>query len=220
MRQDVFGDALVAARASLSLGYQSAGSNFKDAKLFQPYSITSTGLLIHDAAASATNAGAVAFFTELANRGVIDSTNWTGGTYKTILSVSSGSGVVYAMVACTAGGAETTTFEVTVDGALQEVTVTNASGERALLVFGLGYTAATYTTAAYWSASLGTLNANKDTYTSAGGVLPHPAFLGMNGTPGLQYNKSILIRMKHSVDITNSTATAYSGVMYRAGIAS
>lgn len=198
-----------------------AGPHFSDPRFMTAYSVLASGLNIFDVSAAATASSVVAHFTELTTRGVIDTTNWTAGTYKTLLSVSSGSGVIAAIVACTAGGAQTTTFEITIDGVLREITITNASGERALLVCGgLSYTSQTYTTAAHAFSSTGSLDAGTKSYIiSTGAAMPEWGGISREGVPLLRYTTSLLIRAKHSATITNSTSTAYSGVMYRAGIA-
>lgn len=168
---------------------------------------------------SSTTGGAsnlVAFFTELATVGFQETTNWTADTYKTLLSVSSGKGLVSALIGPTAGGAETTTFEITVDGILTEIAVSVASGERAALT--VGFMQDDYSTG--YRQLGGGLNAGKTTVQSSTTIIymiGHHT-LAAHGVSQLLFERSLLIRAKHSANITNSTATAYSGGIYRLGL--
>ena len=200
---------------------RTSGPHFDDPKLFLPQAVAVGSISTQDAASSNADASTTAFFTEMATRWAQDTTNWTANTYKTILSVSGASGLVAGLVGCTAGGAETTTFEITRDGVLSELTVTVASGERAILSSGTGLvTHFTNAATSNWVASLGALNAGKTTIgTRAGQFVPPWSWLQLIGTPCLRFRSSLLVRAKHSASITNSTATAYSAVMYRLGIA-
>ena len=210
----------MATKASLLLG-NGGGIHFKEPWLLQPYMPPATTLEIFGAGDSAELSSTTAFFTELARRGLQDTTNWTAGTYKTILNVSSGKGLVAAYVGCTAGGAETHTVEFTVDGVLTEIAVaTLASGERAFLTCGYG-DLIEYTTADAWLFGHDeALEADKATFSTLSQLTSKvlPWRVVNRGIPCLRFNQSLLIRAKHSVDITNATATAYSGVMYRLGL--
>lgn len=205
---------------SSSLFSSSGGIHFKDPWLFMPYMGVSTSFRALDASDTDNSFATTAAFTEMARRGLQDTTNWTGNTYKTLLSVSSGKGLVAAIIGCTAGGAETTTFEITVDGVLTEIAVgTLASGERAALLAHGAPVAADYTTSAiFLRPTAETLEADKATFGALPTESPIPPWRWMTGVPCLRFNTSLLIRAKHSVDITNSTATAYSAVMYRLGL--
>lgn len=199
------------------------GNHFTDLWLMQPSTCLAANMAFFDSSPTSRISSIVAFFTGLASYGVIDSTNWTANTFKTIYS-HTGSGLIFALVGPTAGGAETTTFEVTIDsGAAQLLTVTNANAERALLTahgIAEGAGNADFTTAGKWvSPADAGLDAGTLTTLQTGVfVIPSMRFTMALGVPLLRYNTSCLIRMKHSTSITNSTATAYSGVMVRKGI--
>lgn len=184
--------------------------------MFLPYCAAATSLTNNDAAVGTNDGTTTAFFTEMANRGLQNQTNWTAATYKTLLSVT-GAGLVYCVIGCTAGGAENTTFEFTVDGVLTTVLVTGlASGERAALLPGTE-TSTFYTTAGQnTQPGVEALDADKATFGAikVGIYIPYWGVVS-RGIPMLKFNQSLLIRAKHSANITNSTATAYSAVMYR-----
>jgi hypothetical protein len=196
------------------------GIHFKEPWLLKPYTAVATNFQAYEST-TARASSAAAFFTELANRGVQDQTNWTSDTYKTILNVSSGKGLVAAYIGPTAGGASTHTVEFTVDGVLTEVTIPDlASGERGLLLACPPMAGTTFTTAEVAMQPNGeVLDSNKRVFGAIPGT-PFLApwwFLGAFGVPLLRFNQSLLIRAKHSASITNSTATAYSGVQYTLG---
>ncbi len=212
---------VVAASASAATANNSTGIHFTDAWVMQPISLPAANIHLYDLAGSDQASNVVAFFTGLAGYGVIDSTNWTANTFKTIFT-HTGRGLVSAMFACTAGGAETSVFEITIDGGTaQTITVTNASGERAALsASGLLRPADFTTSASAVTGFITGLAADGATFNGASDLyVPPLRLLPALGTPLLRYNTACLIRMKHSVNITNSTATAYSGVMVRKGIA-
>ena len=166
------------------------------------------------------------FFTEMARRGLQEQTNWASNTYKTLLSVSSGAGLVAAIVGPTAGGAETTTFEVTVDGVVSTLVVAGlASGSRAVLTAAMVAAKDPYNDgfaeAGMILAGGEALDANKQVFTAtptAASILLPWAAIQLTAVPCLRFSKSLLIRAKHSASITNSTATAYSAVQYRLGL--
>ncbi len=208
----------MSVRASAKFG-GSGGVHFKEPWLLLPRTQDAGDYAIIDKAAAATASDAVAYFTELANRGAIDSTNWTANTYKTLINLS-GSGLVSHIIGPTSAGADITTFEITVDGTLKELPVLTASGQRAMVGVGLNMTTL-FTTAAIYVQSMGDLNAAKTIIgdTPANGrYMPPWDFMTMMGTPTLRFNTSLLIRAKHAASITNSTATAYSGAQYRMGL--
>jgi len=204
------------ARTS-SLG--GGGIHFKEPWELLPHTRGAANIFDWDKATSGVTSATVAFFTELALRGATDTTNWAANTYKTIVNLS-GKGLCAGYIGCTAGGAETHTIEITVDGRLFELPIVNASGERAMLMAS-PVRSDFFTTAAANGYSTGDLNAAKTVIgTSAGSfVVPTWAAITGLGTPCLKFNTSLLIRAKHSAIITNSTATAYSGVIYRMGLA-
>jgi len=203
------------------------GVHFKDPWLFQPITAVDTSLEVRDSGGTIRDGSSTAFFTEMARRGLQDTTNWTANTYKTLLSVASGKGLVAGLIGGTAGGAETTTFEFTVDGVLTEIAVAGlASGERAVLT-GSGlqpapYYLGTVASTDEWPFPGGeALDTDKATFTGTMGITsyvpPWRVFM-FNNIPCLKFNQSLLIRAKHSANITNATATAYSAIMYRLGL--
>ncbi len=199
------------------------GVHFKDAWLMEPHTNLATNLKMYDGS-SLRIANTTAFFTGFAHFGIQDNTDWSANTFKTIYS-HTGTGIVYGMTACTAGGAETTTFEITIDGVLKTLTVTNAIGERAsLLIGGVAETGSDeFTAAPAYQLTLSALDSSTLTTFADGGnvqIMMPLRWMGMVGLPALRYDISCLIRMKHSVSITNSTATSFSGVLVRKGIAS
>lgn len=198
--------------------------HFKDPWLFMPYTPVAASLEVADSAAVQQDSSTTAFFTEMARRGLQDTTNWTADTYKTLLTVSSGKGTVAALVGPTAGGSSTTTFEFTIDGGqATEIAVTGiSSGERAVLSAVSPFIGAVFSGAN--NPQFGgneALDSNKqifgDIVNSASNIAPW-MLVSLMGTPLLRFNQSLLIRAKHSASITNSTATAYSAVMYRLGL--
>ena len=200
-----------------------SGVHFKDPWQFTPVSHSAANLGIVSNAVAETFADATAFFTQLATRGLQDTTNWTADTYKTILNVASGKGLVSAYIGCTEGTAAAThTVEFTVDGVLTEIAIPIvATGQRGCLFTAIMATTSFTTAAAHAAAAFGSLNAGKTTFatipTTTPQVLDH-GWITSHGTPCLLFERSLLIRAKHSTTITNSTATAYSGVQYRLGL--
>lgn len=207
----------------MALFGSSAGIHFKEPWQFMPYCATASALQTYTTADANNASNTTAFFTEMARRGLQDTTDWTANTYKTLLNVSSGKGLVACLVGPTAGGAATTTFRITVDGVQDEIAVTGlASGERAVLIKGGVNLNSAFTTAGGFQFSGNeALDADKATF---GAIQGSPAFItpwrmiDALGTPCLIFTASLLIEAKHSASITNSTATAYSAVMYRLGL--
>lgn len=196
------------------------GSNFKDIWLMTPITAAAANLALVDVGGTTRALNLTTAFTGFAKVGIQDNTDWTANTYKTIFS-HTGCGLIYGLIGPTAGGAETQIFEVTVDGVLKTITITNANGERAVLLASGGVNTADFTTATNGQMSLGSLDsASLTTYQDTAYGIPGPRANQMLGVPALRYDYSCLIRMKHSASITNSTATAYSAVMVRKGIAS
>ena len=199
----------------------SSGIHFKDPWEFRPYTGISTEINIYDSAGTARTGATTAFFTEMARRGLQEQTNWTQDVYKTLLNVTSGKGLVAAIIGPTAGGASNTTFRFTIDGrAPVSITVSAlASGERAMLLTAF-YQGVAYTTAnAAMQPTNEALDADKATFGALeGNVDLIPPWLWTQGIPLLKFERSILIEAAHSASITNSTATAYSAIMYRLGL--
>jgi len=192
------------------------GKDFSNPAEFLPYCAAVASLNVYDSGSTIRASDTVAFFTEMDRRGVQDTTDWTADTYKTLLSISSGKGLVAALVGPTAGGASTTTFRFTVDGVASTVAVAGlASGERATLM-PMTAVGSDYTTAAVWpDPGAEGLDADKATFGAIRASSNIPPWRRMSEFPMLKFNTSLLIEAKHSASITNSTATAYSAVMYR-----
>lgn len=198
------------------------GIHFKDPWEFRPYFVPAGFIGVYNSGGTTSDDQTAAMFTEMARRGLQDTTNWTAGDYKTLLNVSSGKGFVACVIGPVAGGASTTTFEFTIDGVLTEIAVGPlASGERAALLTDY-YDGQDYTTAANaFKVGAETLESDKATFASPSqltSVALIPGWRWTRGTPLLKFKQSLLIRAKHSASITNSTATAYSAVMYRLGL--
>lgn len=192
------------------------GIHFNQPSQFQPIIAPVADLNIFDNGNTIRDSSTTAFFTQMASRGLQDTTNWTANTYKTLLTVT-GAGFVAGIVGPTAGGAETTTFEITTDGVLDEIAITVAASQRALLLakYG-GPTDFTSAELFMYSGVSGALGVDKATFTiSSNPVGVIPGWRQMAMYPQLRFSQSLLIRAKHSANITNATATAYSAVMYR-----
>lgn len=194
------------------------GFNFIEPWKLLPYTATVANLAIYDSAGAGQDAASTAFFTEMARRGLQDTTNWTADTYKTLLSVTSGKGMVAAIIGCTMGGTQITTFRITVDGIAHTVAVTGASGKRACLLAKSGNPEDFTTSTTYMKASTEALAADKATFSEVYAGAYIPPWRQMSAFPMLTFKTSLLIEAKNSASITNSTATAYSGVMYRLGL--
>ncbi|MGE3333614.1 MAG: hypothetical protein AB7I36_08220 [Rhodospirillaceae bacterium] len=205
-------------RASLKFG-GGGGIHFKEPWQLMPATPTAANLIIYDAAPGQWTSATTGFFTEMARRGLQDQTNWTADTYKTLLSVTSGKGFVAAIVGPTLGGAHTTTFRITVDGVVHTIAIVGASGDRCCLLSQVKTGSDFTTSLQYIKVDTEALASDKATlselYTSDGYI---PGWRQMQNTPMLQFKRSLLIEAKNSASITNSTATAYSAVMYRLGL--
>ncbi len=197
------------------------GVHTKNPWELMPYVCVATDLTSYDATDTSNTSATTAFFTEMARRGLQNQTDWSANTYKTLLSVSSGNGFVAAVIGCTAGGTETTTFEFTVDGVLSTVSVGPlASGSRGAILAHAGIIT-DFTTANKWyQGAQEALNGDVATFGAITSTSSMAHWREMVNFPLLRFDNSLLIRAKHSASITNSTATSYSAVMYRLGIAS
>lgn len=198
------------------------GIHFTNPGEFTPFNATSTALEIElngTASAFSTTVG----FTSLTSVGIAETTDWTANTYKTLLSIASGKGFVAAVIGPESAGADTTTFEITVDGVLTELPIVGVASQRSCLASGgpvFDDTAAPFSGNEVIN-SYGALNAGKTVFgtPSANVQIPSWQSIAVFGAPLLKFSTSLLIRAKHSQNITNSTATAFSGVMYRSLLA-
>ena len=192
------------------------GADFDDPARFTPIEAAATAITAYNAASGSDNSSATAFFTEMARRGIQDQTDWTADTYKSIVNLT-GSGVMAGYIGCTAGGTETHTVEITVDGVLKELAIpVLGTGRRGLLMATMVRNNAFTTGDNLVLPDTEALNAAKTVITggSAQGIVPTWGFLDTLSIPLLRFKSSLLVRAKHSTNITNSTATAYSAVLY------
>lgn len=200
----------------------SSGIHFKDPWLLQPYTATATSVEIVDTGGLNKDSSTTAFWTEFAGLGLQDTTNWTADTFKTLVTVSSGKGLVSHLIGPTAGGSSTTTFEITNDGVLTTIVVSGlASGQRAVLTAAGLIQSSPVATTTPGLPNGAALASNKQIFAeapNAASLVATHQFMASFGVPQLRFNTSLLIRAKHSASITNSTATAYSGVAYRLGL--
>lgn len=202
------------ASISTKFGLGGGGVHYSDPWLMTPASIVASSI------SEGTNlASTVAFFTNITGEGVIDTTNWSDGVYKTIYS-HTGFGLIAGAIGPTAGAASTTTFRFTLDNVVSTITVTNASTERAFLSAAGFINNADFTTAGTIATLQSLLDSGKTTLQTGAFQLPSLRLLGYTGAALLRYNVSATVEMKHTGEaITNSTATAYSAVLVRKGIA-
>lgn len=196
------------------------GIHFTNPWEFLPLATAAANVAAYDSSSTAQDSTTTAFFDEMDRRGVKNTwSGWTANTYQTLLDVSSGKGLVANLIGPTAGSSAVTTFKFTIDGAPEvEIPVGVVSGNRAILTPGL-YNFRDYN----FDGNLGfpgaeTLNAGKTQFTNTSSVIHVLPWRTYRGTPLLRFNSSIKIEAKHSANITNSTATAYSAVMYRLGL--
>lgn len=210
-------NALTRSDLVSELSRRGDGIHIKQSAQLWPFIAPVANLNVKDNANAAQASSTTAFFTQMAAAyGAQDTTNWTAATYKTLLSVT-GAGFLAAIVGPTAGGAETTTFEITVDGVLDEIAITVAASQRAGLACKL-CTATDFTSADVFAAPGvdGTIGSDKATFTLPSNPVQYMLpWRHAVAVPMVRFNRTLLIRAKHSATITNSTATAYSAVQYR-----
>lgn len=141
---------------------------------------------------------------------------WSADTYRTVASISSGSGLVSAMFGPATSFAQTTTFRVTVDGIAYTFTAgTTADSERNIVGWGLPFTA--YTAAGPYGFQYGA--ASPDGFTA----LPNTTSKFMVLEPGdprlsagnlLLFKRSLLVEVKISGTATGAGGTyVYAGVV-------
>lgn len=193
----------------------SLGINFSNPKQFIVSNKPAAQVRIIDTSTTATTSGSAGFWTSVGNDGVAVDSNFTAATYKQILSIT-GDGEVGFVIGPTAGGSETTTFEITVDGTLKEIAVSVSSGERAILAASFIQND-TYTTSSAFAGRIGDLNAAKTQYgTAVGRDIVSTGALASRGIPRLQFDTSLLVRIKHSANVTGTGSNErQSGVGYR-----
>lgn len=139
---------------------------------------------------------------------------WSADTYRTVASVSSGSGIVSHMIGPATSSAQTVTYRVTVDGVEYTFTAaTTADAERA--VIGWGVPLAAYTAATTYGLQSGA--ASPDGFTqninSTGLVLLGPNDARVSPGQLLLFKTSLLVEIKIS-----GTASGSGGVHIQAGV--
>lgn len=198
----------------------SNGIHFTDPRQLQPFAAVTPASFGDGASHDATTA---AFFTSIANRGLQDQTDWTADTYKTIANLTFTNGGLIAMyIGPTCGGVETHTTRWTIDGGTPiTVTLTPcASGKRPVLS---AMFAPTSVTTGLYTIGNEVVNSDKATFVdvpAATYFAPIWSGLNLNSIPCLYVRSSLLLEAKNSASITNSTATAYSGLVYKKFLAS
>lgn len=198
-----------------------AGPHFSDPWMLGPgHAVPVANLVGYEASGPTSRASTTSnFFTLVGYHGTALNSDFTADTYKTLLNVTAGRGLVAAFIGPTGGGAETTTFEVTIDGnAAVEIPVTVASAQRAFLgVFGKNNSG---TVSELVLADEDQMNAGKTTFsTSAGGVLMPWKIMKQRGLSCLQFNVSLLVRVKHSANVTGtSSQERQCGIIHMNGL--
>lgn len=187
------------------------GAMFTDPDRFAKWQPNSANL------SDGTNvATAAAFFSGMDDQGVHVDTDFTADTYKTIASIS-GAGEMIGAVGPTAGGAETTTFRITVDGVVTAVAVLIASGDRAFLGPLSHLDQAVAGTGVPWTGDQDDLDGTKR--ISNPGSLDKFVFSSTAarayGLPRLRFETSLLVEMKHSANVTaTASRERRAGVFY------
>lgn len=197
------------------------GPHFTDPKEFYRSLCVATALTYYTSAGAAnlSSNGAGNWPQSVDLRGVYDSTAWTADTYKTILSVSSGKGIVSNFVGPTGlAGTPTTTVEFTIDGGtpIEVAILATTTGQRAIYGASLNDgTAGAYFTTAKVAVNDASSDATHLVEVLASAtVMPWQTIRAL-GTPCLMFRKSLLVRAKSSE--TNSTTTNLersSGLQY------
>lgn len=198
----------------------SGGVNFSEPWKLIPMQCPVAGLNIADRSGNTSDCSSTAFWTDFATIGAIETNNLTADTWITIATIS-GKGLLAGVIGPTSAGADTTTFGIDVDGAGEvEYPVVCAATTRAALFCG-SMLDTSFTTSPDWADQGGEFNAGKTVLVagSAARYIPSWHSIAMLGTPVLEFKRSLVVRVKHSQNISNSTATAFKGAMYRLGLA-
>ena len=163
---------------------------------------------------------AAGFWTAFAaSWGTAVDSNFDSDTYKTLLDVT-GSGLLAGCIGPSAGGAESTTIKVTVDGT--ETTKATAVANVSRVCFGNWLGRGTeYTTANNWTDALYDLDADKDAltllaYPTTGGTFYYPIpWPALFMRPMIKFDTSLKVEMKHSTAITGTGSNErQSGVVH------
>lgn len=186
---------------------RATGPNFTDPREFYRSIIDPANANSIDTGGTVNIASVAGFFTEQSVRGISDNTNWTAATYKTLLSIPSGKGLVSNIIGPTGlAGTPTTTFEITVDGVVTVIAVTaTAITQRAILgATGLGAGNLYITTKVPFSGAQA-LDAGKAVPLLGTTAMWPWQSIRSFGIPCLIYQNSLLIRAQSSE--SNSTTT-------------
>ncbi len=206
---------MTTATCTISLG---SAANFSDPKRMPKGIAQAQSIALNDYTDNRSSTVS-SFWTPLANNGVDDNTDFTADTYKTLVDITSGAGVLCAVVGPTAGGAETTTFEITIDGGTPvEITRTCASGDRAFLGHLISKSAFTASGGPNYFPD--GLASDKQGFDGSGTLLTlvTPNHLLFWGTSLLEYTESLKVRIKHSANVTGTAnQERRSGAMYYDG---
>jgi len=208
------------ANIANKFGLYESSPHFTDPWLFVARTQASGDYSMSQTNDTASDATTVQFWTNMTARGVIETNDLTANVWITIASLS-GKGLFAGVFGPTSGGADTTTFGINVNGAGEvEYPILNAAGQRASLSVGL-LPGVTFTTSSIFATPGGDLNAAKTILGDGSNVkfVNTFDFMSAMGTPMLRFDTSLVVRVKHSQNITNSTATAYKGMVYRMGLA-
>jgi hypothetical protein len=198
-----------------------SGVNFSSPYDFLKSEVASGSLGIRNSSLTLYASTVADFWTQLDIVGASDDTNFTANTYKTILSVSSGPGLLNHVIGPTSlAGTPTTTFGIAIDGAAEiEVPVTLSTTTRRA-VLGPVIQNEFLSTSNYINAAPGGINASKSVLQFGGAQsMPSPQGMRFLGTPALRWRNSITVRIKTSEN--NSTTTnreRSSGCAYMLGV--
>lgn len=184
------------------------------------YELDPSAVNVINASPAANDLSTTASFTSLNTQGLADTTNWSTDTFKTLLSVSEPGELVGYVGPTVATAGDVHTVEITVDGVVSTIAMTTTSNTRRPALLAMGPTqGASFTTAlnatALVAPSMST-NKRQIVFTGFNNVaVPTWHLVGMFKPPLLVWKNSLLVRAKNSVAITNSTATAFSALIYR-----
>ena len=214
-RSDSYGDTLAAVKTLRKY----LGNYYPSPRSMQIAQAAAADLQVYKSDTNAATFATTAAFTEIARRGLQDTTDWTASAWKSLLVVSGQAGHFFAYVGPTAGGTETHDLEVSFDGKTETISWTLASGERPLLLGAYGAEGELVTAGYMYQPQAEALAASKASFSDIGGIgnlfLPPWRVVFLLNMPTLRFDQELTIRARHSANITNSTATAYSGIMYR-----
>ena len=195
-------------------GGTSLGNNFSDPrKLFKGQVVPA----LEDTSSTARAHTTADFWTGgVAPQGVQLDTDFAADTYKDLLDISSGAGLVTHIIGPTVLATQTTTFRVTVDGTAYTIAVyiTDAPRRAILGVVGFNTDWATDNTRRYTAQT----QHQSNTQLNAPGQLWNVAALRVMGCPLLEYTTSLKVEVKNSAAITGTgSQERRCGMMYYDG---